>query len=101
MRTHMLRRDRAHIPLLDQGLELTAAYFDDGVFAGDKETIQHDERSDSENLAQQHAGRIPVFRDALGQRRESDEMKRQKIHGADAGEAPEPSRFGPATSSTS
>ena len=68
MRADMLRKNRAKVPLVHQGIKLTAAHFDDGKFRRHKKGVQHHQREDHRQLAQDERGGIPILRNRLGQR---------------------------------
>ncbi len=62
MRGDVAGKFRAAHALVDQGVELTAADFDDREFRSDEKAIQEDEKQNDGELQEDDEGGIPVRR---------------------------------------
>src|SRR5204863_9966100 len=51
------------VPLFYQSFELAATHLNNGKFARDEETIEHDKRGNSRDFANENSARITVFDD--------------------------------------
>ena len=67
---HRLRLGGADTSLVRQRFELADPDFDQSKLRRDEKAVQEDEHRDGAQLAQDQPGRIPMFSDALGERRQ-------------------------------
>ena len=67
---HLLGLGGAHVTFVGQRFELAHADFYQRKFRCDKKAVEEHEGGDRRQLRERESGRVPMFRDALGECRE-------------------------------